>query len=374
MKILFAGGGTAGHITPIIAIARELRLLYPMPDLKMFYFGPKDPFGTVLLTQEGITVHTIIAGKIRRYVGWKTVALNLFDILVKIPFGICQSFLYLFFIAPDVVISKGGYGSFPTAISAKILEIPLFLHESDVAPGLANRIISRLALEIFVSFPKTEYFAVQKSIIVGNPIRREILGGSAEEAKRKFKLTGERPVIFVIGGSQGAQRINDVLLAALPELITEFEIVHQTGEQNLQPVKAEAEVVIPPGYERYYHPIGFLREQDLRDIYQACDLIISRAGSGSIFEIAAVGKPSILVPLPESAQNHQYKNAYAYAAHGAAVVMEEPNFLPHFLIRRLRYLFSNPEELQKMSEKARDFAAPKAGQVIAEYIMGYLTQ
>lgn len=340
----------------------------------MFYLGPKDPFGAILLTQEGIKVHTIFAGKIRRYVSWKSVAQNLFDILIKIPFGICQAFLYLFFIAPDVVISKGGYGSFPTAIAAKILQIPLFLHESDVSPGLANRIIGRLALEIFVSFPKTEYFAVKKSIICGNPIRREILAGSAEEGKKKFKLTGEKPVIFVIGGSQGAQRINDVILAALPELITEFEIIHQTGDKNFQPVKAEAETVIPPGYEKYYHPVAFLREQDLRDAYRACDLIISRAGSGSIFEIAAVAKPSILVPLPESAQNHQYKNAYAYAAHGAAVVMEEANFLPHFLIKRLKYLFANTDELRKMSKAASDFATPKAGQVIAEYILGYLTQ
>lgn len=374
MKILFTGGGTGGHIVPIIGVAREMKLLYPSGDLKFFYIGPRDPFGAMLLTQEGIKVHSIIAGKIRRSLDWKSVLQNALDLLIKIPLGICQSFWYIFFITPDLVLSKGGYGSFPVVLSAWVLQVPVFLHESDVAPGLANRVSGKLAVEIFVSFPKTEYFAVQKSIIVGNPIRREILGGSVEEGKAKFHLTGKRPVMLVLGGSQGAQRVNDVILAALPELLIDFEIIHQTGDQNLRAVQAEAEVIMPRGYEGFYHPVSFMREVDLRDAYRACDIVVARSGSGTIFEIAAVAKPSILVPLPESAQNHQYKNAYAYASHGASIVMEEPNFLPHFFIERLKYLFAHPDELKKMERSAQGFAAPKAGQIIAEYIWGYLMQ
>lgn len=374
MKILFTGGGTAGHITPIIAIVREIKLLYPSPDLKMAYLGPRDPFVAGLLSQEGISVHSILAGKIRRYKTFGAILQNIFDIFIKTPIGIIQSFLYLFIWAPDVVVSKGGYGSFPVVISAKILQIPIFLHESDVSPGLANRIIGRLALEIFVSFPRTEYFDVQKIIITGNPIRREILQGSAKEGQRLFNLSGQRPVILVLGGSQGSQRINDAILLSLPQLLQEFEVVHQAGEKNIETVKNEAQTVIPPGLERFYHPVAFFREQELKHIYQACDLVISRAGANTIFEIAAVGKPSILVPLPESAQNHQYKNAYAYAAHGAAIVMEEANFLPRFLVKRLKYLFANTEQLETMSRKAKEFSCPKAGQIIAEYILGYLTQ
>jgi len=374
MKVLFTGGGTGGHITPLMSIVREMRLLYPSEDLKFYYMGPRDPFRTTLLSQEGIHVITVPAGKIRRYIDWKSLAQNLLDIGCKIPIGIFYAFWRIFFLAPDIVFSKGGYGSFPVVIAAWMLQVPIFLHESDVVPGLTNRLTGKLALEIFVSFPKTEYFAVQKSIIVGNPIRRELLEGSAEEGKKLFHLTGEKPVLFFMGGSQGAERINDVVLAALPELISDFEILHQTGEKNFHEVKVESEEMIPSGFEKYYHPVGFLREQDLRHAYQVADLIIARSGSGTIFEIAAVGKPSILIPIAESAQNHQYKNAYAYAAHGAAIVLEEANLYPHFLLERIRYLFSHKEELEQMKKAAQSFAMPKAGQVIAEYLLGYMMQ
>lgn len=372
MKIVFTGGGTAGHITPLISIAREMRLLYPSEDLEFIYMGPRDPFGAMLLSQEGIKVSVVPAGKIRRYVNWKSLLQNFFDVGVKIPFGICYAFWKMFFLGPDLILSKGGYGSFPVVLAGWMLQVPIFLHESDVAPGLANRIVGKFALEIFVSFPKTEYFAAQKSIIVGNPIRRELLEGSVEEGRKVFGITGEKPVLFILGGSQGSQRINDVVLAALPELIAHFEILHQAGEQNFRAVKAEAEVIIPQGFEQYYHAVGFLREQDLRHAYKVCDLVIARAGSGTIFEIAAARKPSILVPLAESAQNHQYKNAYAYAAHGAALVLEEANLYPHFLIERIQYLFSHKEEMDQMAKAAQDFAQPLAGQVIAEYLLGYL--
>ncbi len=374
MKILFAGGGTGGHVLPIISIVRELKLLHPGTDLNFFYIGPKDPYGALLLSQEGVKVKTIIAGKIRRYGTWKSRLSNALDIFIKIPFGITQSLWHIFFIAPDALLSKGGYGSFPAVVACFVLQIPIFLHESDVAPGLAEKVTSKLALEIFVSFPKTEYFSPQKSIITGNPIRRELLEGSVIEAQKKFGLQGGRPVIFIIGGSQGSQRINDVILAALPNLIKEFEIIHQTGEANIKMVKAESEVVIAQASARYFHAVSFLREQDLRHVYKVADLIIARAGSGSIFEIAAEGKPSILIPLPEAAQDHQYKNAYTYAAHGAAMVLEEANLYPHFLLERIQYLFQHPDELTQMKEAARHFASPRAGQVIAEYILDYLTQ
>jgi UDP-N-acetylglucosamine--N-acetylmuramyl-(pentapeptide) pyrophosphoryl-undecaprenol N-acetylglucosamine transferase len=374
VKILLTGGGTAGHIIPLVSIVREMRLLYPSEELKFYYMGPRDPFGASILSQEEIHVSTVPAGKIRRYVNFQSLVQNFFDICLKTPLGIFYAFWKIFFLAPDIVLSKGGYGSFPVVVAAWMLQVPIFLHESDVSPGLANRLTGKLATEIFVSFPKTEYFAIQKSIIVGNPIRREILEGSAEEGKKLFRITGERPVLLFLGGSQGAQRINDVVLAALPDLLAEFEILHQTGEHHYNAVKAEAEVMIPRGLEKYYHPIAFLREQELRHAYQICDLIIARAGSGTIFEIAAVGKPSILVPLAESAQNHQYKNAYAYAAHGAAIVLEEANLYPHFLLERIRYLLSHPDELNQMVKAAQTFAMPRAGQTIAEYLLGYLMQ
>jgi len=372
MKILFTGGGTGGHVLPIIGITREIRRICPHKDLQFFYVGPKDEFGAIFLSQEGIEIKNVLAGKIRRFLDWKTTLQNLADILFKIPLGILQSFFYVFFLAPDLIFSKGGFGSIPGVVSSWFLRVPIFLHESDVAPGLANKFISHFALEIFVSFPKTEYFPPKKMIQVGNPIRREILEEKREEGQRFFQLSGGKPVIFISGGSQGAQRINDKILEILPELLNNFDIIHQCGDKNFREVKAEAKAILSESLEKNYHLFSFLKEEQLRRAYAACDLIVSRAGSGSIFEIAALGKASILIPLPESAQNHQVKNAYAYAEKKAAIVMEETNFTSHFFLEKLKYLFSHTEELEKMQKTAKEFAKPQAAKVIAAYICSYL--
>ena len=371
MKILFTGGGTAGHIFPIIAIVREMRKNYPYGGFEFYYVGPKDKFAADLLSGEGIEVKTILAGKVRRYFSFK----NITDIF-KLPVGILQAFYHIFVISPDVIFSKGGYGSIATSISGRILMVPIFLHESDISPGLANRIVGKFALEIFISFPiqKTEYFPAKKMLSVGNPLRKEILAGSKKEAKKLLELTGEKPVILILGGSQGAQRINDKILSTLPNILEDYEIIHQTGKKNFEQVKKEAEIVITKELKKYYHPFSFLNEEELSHAYQAADLIISRAGAGTIFEIAAVERPSILVPLPESAQNHQIKNAYTFAENGAALVIEETNFTPHFVLERIKYLFSQPEKLKEMAERAKEFSRPNAARIIAEYIVAYLSQ
>ena len=373
MKILFAGGGTGGHILPIIAITREIRRIHQKPDLQFFYIGPKDEFGEIFLSQEGIKVKTVLSGKIRRYLNLKTVLQNLIDVIFKIPIGIIQAFFYIFFLAPDLIFSKGGFGSIPGVISSWLLRVPIFLHESDVTPGLANRLISKFALEIFVSFPKTEYFSPKKMILVGNPIRKEILEGKKEEAQQFLKLSGQKPVILILGGSQGAQRINDKILEILPQLLQSFEIIHQCGEKNFKEVKAEAKAILPEGLIIDYHLFPFLKEEEIKQAYAASHLILSRAGSGSIFEIAALKKPSILVPLPEAAQNHQVKNAYAYAQSGTAIVLEEANFTAHFFLEKLKYLFSQPEELEKMAKAAQEFSKPQAAKIVADYLCSYLS-
>jgi len=374
MKILFTGGGTGGHVSPIVGITREIRRIYPGKDLRFFYIGPEDEFGEIFLSHEGIEIKRVLAGKIRRYTDWKSISKNLVDCLIKIPIGAIQAFFYIFVISPDLIFSKGGFGSIPVVIGGWLLRTPIFSHESDISPGLANRFLSRFALAIFVSFQKTEWFPLSKMILVGNPIRREILEGSREIAQELFKLSGEKPVILILGGSQGAQRINDKILEILPELLKDFELIHQCGEKNFKEVRAEAKVVITEGLEKYYHPVPFLKEEELKHAYRAADLIVSRAGSGSIFEIAAVGKPSILIPLPEAAQNHQVKNAYAYAQSEASIVMEEANFTPRFFLEKLKDLFSHPEELEKMTNRAKEFAKPQSAKIIAEHIINYLTK
>lgn len=398
MKILFAGGGTAGHLFPIIAVARELKKKQTGKDISFFYLGPKDDFAQELLSPEGIKVHIISGGKIRRYFNFVSFFQNAVDLIFKVPLGFLQALYYVFVISPDLIFSKGGYGSLPTVVSGWLLLTPVFLHESDVVPGLANRILSRFCLEIFVSFPlgKTEYFKPHKMISVGNPIRSEVLEGEIGAAKEVLNLKGDRPVILVLGGSQGSERINDVIMDILPDLLTNFELIHQVGAKNIKEIEAEAKIILSlntqaseasaESKKRFissnaaeelkerYHIYPFLSENELKTALQAARLIVSRAGSGTIFELAALGKPSLLVPLPESAQNHQLKNAYAFAENGACLVLEEANLTPHFFLERIKYLFDNPEKLELMSKNARTFAKPLSAKIIAGYIVEYLSQ
>jgi UDP-N-acetylglucosamine--N-acetylmuramyl-(pentapeptide) pyrophosphoryl-undecaprenol N-acetylglucosamine transferase len=369
MEIVFTGGGTGGHIFPVLAIVREIKKLYSREDLGIFYIGPRDGYSLSALEKEDVRIKRIFAGKIRRYFSLK----NILDIFIKTPAGFLQAFFYLFFIAPDVVISKGGYGSFPVALAARILHIPLFIHESDIVPGLTVKKTSHWASEIFVSFPETEFFPREKILTVGNAIRKEILEGSLEGAQETFGLHLDKPILFIVGGSQGALRINEIILQILPEILEEFELIHVAGRKNFNQTKAEANVVMPQKLKEYYHIYPFLEEEKYKHALKAANFVIARAGSGTIFEIAAAGKPSILIPLPRSAQNHQARNAYAYSKTGASQVLEENNLRAHFFLERLKYLFSRPDDLKEMADKAKQFARPRAAKIIAAYILEYLS-
>jgi UDP-N-acetylglucosamine--N-acetylmuramyl-(pentapeptide) pyrophosphoryl-undecaprenol N-acetylglucosamine transferase len=372
MKIVFTGGGTGGHIFPIIAVAREIRHTPNLRDAELYFVGPEDKLYFDLLDQEGIKIKNIWAGKLRRYLGIKSFFQNIVDIFIRIPVGLFQAFWYLFFAAPDLIFSKGGFGSFPVVLASWLLQIPILLHESDIIPGIANRFLSMFAMGTFISFPHTEFLRPSKKIVVGNPIRRELLISSKKEAIEALRLEGNKPIILVLGGSQGAQRINDRVLDVFPGLLERFEVIHQVGMGNVKQVKAEAAVVVAKVLEKYYHVYPFFKEAELKHAYQAADLVISRAGSGSIFEIAAFGKPSILIPLPESAQDHQIKNAYAYSHYGACKVLEEVNFTARFFSETLRNLFARPEELERLSTAALRFSKPRAAQIVAEYISEFL--
>ena len=368
MKVLFTGGGTGGHLFPIIAIIRELKKISTRKDIDLFYAGPKDALADTLFAEEEIKVKKILAGKIRRYFS----LMNFIDLFFKVPLGIIQSFFYIFFLSPDLIFSKGGYGSFPIVFAGWLLRVPIFLHESDVAPGLANRYLDKFSIENFVSFRNTEHFSPKKMIVVGNPIREGILKGSVKEAKKLLKLKGEKPVLLILGGSQGAQLINDTVLIVINEILEHFELIHQCGQKNFREIKLETEVRIKKEKKGSYYLFPFLEEQGLKQVYAAADLIISRAGAGIIFEIAALGKPSILIPLASSAQEHQVKNAYAFAKQDRAIVIEEANLTPNFLLEKLKYLFSRPHELKYLSNNARKWARPRAAKIIAEYIKEYL--
>lgn len=373
-KIIFTGGGTGGHIFPLVAIVRELKKMLPNELLEIYYIGPKDSLSEKYMKNEQVEVKYIYTGKMRRYFGGKAVLENLIDVFFRVPIGIIQAFFYLYILSPDLIFGKGGYGSFPVILTAKIFQVPVILHESDAILGAANQFLQKLSTEIFTSFPKTEKVISNKMFVVGNPVRQEILKGSKEKAKEVFKLTGEKPTILILGGSQGSERINDLFLSTASPFLENFQVIHQCGEGSYKQVLAETKAVIKEELKKNYYLTPFLNEEDLSHAYALTDLVVSRAGSGSIFEIAAVGKGGVLLPLPEAAQHHQVKNAYSYASTGSGVVFEEENMSPHFFLEKIKELFSPIEQIRIMERNAKNFSKPRAGFVIASYLKEYLTK
>lgn len=367
MRILFTGGGSGGHFFPIIAVIRELKRIAEeeqILDLELFYMGP-DNFGKEMLAVEEVYAFRVLSGKMRRYAS----GANILD-MFKLCIGILQAVWNMFIVYPDVVFSKGGYGALPSVIAAAIFRIPLVIHESDAIPGKVSRFSARFAKRIGIAFvAASEYFPKEKTAVVGIPVRKRILGGNKEQAKESLGVFTPLPVIGFIGASQGALKINDAVVGILKELTDEYEVIHATGKTNFEQVKGEADVELEFGHKERYHAFGFLDEQQMREFYAACDLIVSRAGASSIFEIAAWSKPCILIPLLGSAQEHQLKNAYAYAAFGACQIIEEGNLMPHILLSEIKKIMDNPEMQHRMSESAQRFSRIDAGEIIAREIL-----
>ncbi len=367
MRIVFTGGGTGGHFFPILATIRELKRIAEeehILDLELFYIGPDD-FGVDLLKEEQVASLVIPSGKMRTYAS----AANVFDIFT-LAVGSLRALWNMFLIMPDVVFSKGGYGALPTVLAAILFRIPLILHESDAVPGKVNRFAARFAARIGIAFTNVAgHFPKGKIAQVGIPIRKRILGGNREEAKESLNIFSPQPVVGIIGASQGAQKINEAILEILKDLTDEYEVVHQTGAKHYDNVVAEAKAIVEFAHKDRYHPIGFMSEVQMRDFYMASDLVVSRAGASSIFEIAAWGKPSVLLPLRIAAQDHQRKNAYEYAAGGGATVIEEDNLTPHILLAEIRKILGNPDLRKKMSEAAQRFARIDSAEVIAREIL-----
>jgi len=238
-------------------------------------------------------------------------------------------------------------------------------------PGLSNQQTSKWAKKIFTSFPKTEYFDPDAVTLVGNPIRSEVLNGDEKKAEELFDLTFTKPIFLIIGGSQGAEAINDFVLRILNIFLKDYELIHVCGKENLSQVEAEAQVVMDKDLKKYYHPVGFLDEEKMKHAYKVADMIISRSGSGSIFEIAAIGKPSILVPLPTAAANHQAKNAYVYSETGAALVFEQDNLTPNFFMEKVELLFLHSEKVEEMKNAALSFSKPLAARAVAREILEF---
>lgn len=368
MKIIFTGGGTGGHFYPIIAIAQEIRNIVKEQKLlepKLYFLAPH-PYSKGLLYDNGIEYKRVYAGKVRTYAS----PLNVFD-KFKTFAGILKAMWTVFWIFPDVIVSKGGFGSFPVTVAARILRIPLIVHESDSAPGRANAWAGKFAAKVAVSYADAgQYFPHPDRIAwTGNPIRTEIKNKAVEGGYEFLDLDSKRKTILVLGGSLGAKRINDAILDVLPELLDTYHVIHQTGKQHFDEVSKTAAFLVPEQEKQaHYKPFPYLNDVAMRVSAGIADLIITRAGS-TLFEVANWGIPAIVIPITESNADHQRKNAFAYARAGAGTVIEENNLTPTVLKQEITRILDDPSISDAMRAGAAAFAKPDAARTIADAIM-----
>ncbi|MEK7650062.1 MAG: UDP-N-acetylglucosamine--N-acetylmuramyl-(pentapeptide) pyrophosphoryl-undecaprenol N-acetylglucosamine transferase [Patescibacteria group bacterium] len=368
MKIVLLGGGTGGHFYPLMAVARSLRDIAEeerIVSLDLTLMGDK-PFDPEAMREESISFELIPAGKVRRYFS----LLNFTD-SIKTLRGTLRALWKFTISPPDIIFSKGGYDAFPVLVAARIYHIPVMIHESDAVPGVVNTWAAKFARRIGVSFPEAaKYFPPDKVALLGNPIRPGILGGSSDEAYDIFNLETGVPVILILGGSQGAQKINDIILTVLPEMVEKFQIIHSTGAANHDAVSKEAAVTLANSpHKSRYHAFPLLSASQLRNAAFVSGVAVSRAGAGGIFELAAWHLPAVLVPITDSAQNHQRENAYNYARTGAAIVIEEANLTPHVLISEIQKIITDTVRASEMKQAAGTFARIDASRKIAHELI-----
>lgn len=382
MKILLTGGGTGGHLIPLLGVVSELKKINNKASQGFATMEPANEEPEFLLitpasgfnkniSDAGIEIKTIKAGKLRRYFSWE----NFQDIL-KIPVGIVQSLYYVYKFKPDIVFSKGGFASVPPVIASWILRVPIVTHESDIVPGLANRIIARFASKILISFSAAEkYFDKNKVVLTGNPIRSDIIQGSRENALKFFKLSSDLPTVLIFGGSQGAQKINELVLEILPNLVEKCQIIHQCGDKNYEEILSDTRCPIrhrvSGNFERYrLYP--FINDE-MKDAYAIADIVISRAGANSLAEIVALQKPNILIPLSTSANDHQRENAKFFSEKNATLIIDETINTSQDLADAIFKLLSSKSLQTQMKQNLSEITpSQSASQKIAEEIMNIL--
>jgi len=373
LRIGFTGGGAGGHIYPLLAVAdstkEKLRQL-GAENFIFYYFGAPGQYAQEF-TGRNIKIIRIIPFKIRRYFS----PLNIIDAF-KFPLALIQAFVKMLFIMPDVVFSKGGTGAIAVVIAAWFYRIPVFIHESDSIPGRSSKVSLLFAKRVAVSFQKTlEIFKDKKVALIGNPVRRFLIEPAQdltpEKAKKIFGFDPSMPLVLILGGSQGSTRINEFAIENVKEFVGKYQILHQVGLQNFTAFKNELAVSTEHfiSAERNRYKIVDFLQKEIKEALTAADVIISRAGSGAIFEIALFKKPSILIPLSESAGNHQFFNAYEYARDGACTVIEEGNLKPALFFGQLNLILTDKGKYNAMSIAAGNFAKPNAADVIAQELI-----
>lgn len=371
MRILFTGGGTGGHFYPIISIAEELNKLAKekrLVELELFFMSPT-PYNASVLYENNITYKKNSAGKLRRSASSMKFILNFVD-MFKTGWGTLVSIIEIYKLYPDVVFGKGGYASFPALLAARILGIPVVIHESDTIPGRVNLWAGKFAKRIAVSYKEaSKYFKAENVAYTGQPVRKDIALPITSGAREFLGLPENVPVILFLGGSQGARKINDALMGGLKRLLEKYSVIHQAGPNNIAEVKATAEAILYDSpYKDRYKPFDYLNMVSLRMAAGVASVVVSRAGS-SIFEIASWGVPAIIIPIDEKVSRDQRSNAFAFAREGGCSVIEEINLTPNILIGEIDRLVGDEEVRARMQEADKKIYKPEAARLIAEEIL-----
>ena len=334
-KIVLTGGGTAGHVTPNLALLPYLKA----EGYEIVYIGSEKGIERTLIEAEGIPYYSISTGKLRRYLSKE----NIKDIF-RVEKGIAEAKKLIKRLKPDLVFSKGGFVAVPVVLGAKSNNVPVIIHESDITPGLANKIAMPSARVVCSTFPETlQYVPKGKGVHTGTPIRKELFEGDRQKGLAACKFTGEKPVLLMMGGSLGAVKLNHCLREILPELVKTFDVIHLCGKGNLDAHLREQE-----GYMQFEYV-----SDGLNDLFAAADFIVSRAGSNSISEFLALKKPHLLIPLSARAsRGDQILNAASFEKQGFARVLDEDEMTAESMKKEIFELYENKEKYVAAMEHA----------------------
>ena len=334
-KIILTGGGTAGHVTPNIALLPELR----KHEYDIYYIGSYNGIEKQLIEAEGIPYYGIDSGKLRRYFDWQN-----FKDPFHIIHGFSQAEHILKELRPDVVFSKGGFVSVPVVQAARRLKIPVIIHESDMTPGLANKLAMSAATKVCCNFPETvKYLPEGKAVLSGSPIRRELLSGDRQAALSFCGFTDDKPVLLIIGGSLGSVAVNNAIRGILDRLLNSFHVIHLCGQGNLDESLNQT-----PGYVQY----EYIREE-LPDLFALADIVVSRAGANSICELLALRKPALLIPLSASAsRGDQILNAKSFEKQGFSRVLDEDTLTGDELYETILDMYAHRAQYIEAMEKS----------------------
>ena len=334
-KIVLTGGGTAGHVTPNIALMPELQ----KNGYEIYYIGSYDGIEKKLIEELGIPYYGISSGKLRRYFDWKN-----FSDPFRVLKGFSQAKKLLKQIQPDVVFSKGGFVTVPVALAAKKSHIPTITHESDMTPGLANKLAIPAATKVCCNFPETvKYLPEGKAVLTGSPIRRELLSGNKLAALKFCNFTADKPVLMIIGGSLGSVAVNTAIRNILPQLLKTFQVIHLCGQGNL-----DESFIGKQGYVQYEYI-----KQELADLFALADVVVSRAGANAICELLALRKPNLLIPLPAAAsRGDQLLNADSFKRQGFSKVLQEEEITDQLLLDTILDLYQNRADYVAAMEKS----------------------